>query len=64
MDNLASSTGDKVICAADFMGCRRLLLESWRDYLYDKMPVPEGWHKAYANGGLKGRTELINLFAS
>ncbi len=50
LDNLASSTGDKVICAADFMGCRRLLLEAWRDYLYDKMPVPEGWHKAYANG--------------
>jgi hypothetical protein len=50
LDNLASSTGDKIICAADFMGCRRLLLESWRDYLYDKMPVPEGWHEAYANG--------------
>ena len=50
LDNLASSTGNKIICAADFMGCRRLLLESWRDYLYDKMPVPDGWHKAYANG--------------
>jgi len=50
LDNLASSTGNKIICAADFMGCRRLLLESWRDYLYDKMPVPNGWHEAYANG--------------
>ena len=50
LDNLASSTGNKIICAADFMGCRRLLLESWRNYLYDKMPVPEGWHEAYANG--------------
>jgi len=50
LGNLASSTGNKIICAADFMGCRRLFLESWRDRLYREMPVPEGWHAAYANG--------------
>jgi len=26
--------------------------DTWRDYLYDKMPVLEGWHKAYANGDI------------
>ena len=50
LDDLASSAGSKVVCAADFMGCRRLLLESWRQRLYREMPVPEGWHDAYANG--------------
>jgi len=50
LDNLASETGHKIMCAADFMGRDRLLLESWRDYLYREMPVPDGWHEAYANG--------------
>jgi hypothetical protein len=50
LDNLASLTGNGIKCAADFMGRRRLLLESWRDRLYREMPVPEGWHEAYANG--------------
>jgi hypothetical protein len=28
----------------------RMLLEAQRKYLYEKMPVPEGWHEAYAEG--------------
>ena len=28
----------------------RMLLEARRRYLYEKMPVPEGWHSAYARG--------------
>lgn len=57
LDDLKSLTGRKVICAADFMGCRRLFLESWRERLYRKMPVPEGWHDAYACGDVKREGE-------
>ncbi len=40
----------KVICAADFMGRNRNLLEAERVLWYKKMPVPKGWHEAYARG--------------
>jgi predicted metallo-beta-lactamase superfamily hydrolase len=50
LDQLASTTGRRVLCAADFMDHPRCLLESRRVKLYKEMPVPEGWHKAYANG--------------
>ena len=40
----------KVICAADFMGCRRNLLEAERVSWYKKVPVPKWWHEAYARG--------------
>lgn len=49
LDDLSSMTGNKVICAADFMGCRRCPLEAWRQRLYREMPVPEGWHEAYSH---------------
>jgi hypothetical protein len=32
------------------MGRKPLLLEAWREELYERMPVPEGWHEAYAQG--------------
>jgi hypothetical protein len=50
LDNVSSLSGHKVICAADFMGRRRNLLEAERVLWYKKVPVPEGWHKAYACG--------------
>jgi len=50
LDRLSSETGHQVICAADFMGQPRRLLEARRKQLYEEMPVPEGWHKAYARG--------------
>jgi predicted metallo-beta-lactamase superfamily hydrolase len=50
LDRLSSETHRRVICAADFMGAPRCLLEAWREQLYVKMPVPSGWHKAYAWG--------------
>jgi hypothetical protein len=28
----------------------RCLLEARREQLYEEMPVPEGWHEAYARG--------------
>jgi predicted metallo-beta-lactamase superfamily hydrolase len=50
LDRLATATGKRVLCAADFMDHPRLLLEGRRAQLYKEMPVREGWHEAYANG--------------
>ena len=50
LDRLSSETGHRVICAADFMGRPHRLLEAWREQLYAEMPVPKGWHEAYARG--------------
>ena len=50
LDDMASVTGHKVICAADFMGLRRNLLEANRVWWYKKLPIAEGWHRAYARG--------------
>ncbi len=50
LDDLSASAGHRIFCAADYMGCRRLPLEAWRQRLYSEMPVPEGWHKAYSQG--------------
>jgi predicted metallo-beta-lactamase superfamily hydrolase len=52
---LSAKTGHKVVCAADFMGRRRMLLEAWRRRLYREMPVPSGWHEAYARGEVDTR---------
>ena len=50
LDRLLSETGHQVVCAADFMGQPRCLLEARRLQLYEEMPVPNGWHEAYACG--------------
>jgi len=50
LDYVSSLTGHKVVCAADFMGRRRNPLEAERVLWYKKLPVPEGWHEAYADG--------------
>ena len=50
LDRLSSETGHQVVCAADFVRRPRCLLEAWRLQLYEEMPVPKGWHKAYACG--------------
>ena len=50
LQELSAKTGHKVMCAADFMGRPRMLLEAWRRRLYREMPVPPGWHEAYACG--------------
>lgn len=47
---LSERTGNNVMCAADFMGLPRRLLEARRAELYEKHPVPQGWHEDYANG--------------
>ena len=64
LDHLASATGRCVICAADFMNHPRCLLESRRAQLYEEVPVPDGWHKSYANGNVDTstyQTLLISL---
>lgn len=50
LDKLSATVGKKVYCAADYMGQPRRLLEAERVQLYEKMPVPAGWHEAYAKG--------------
>ncbi|MGD8491037.1 MAG: hypothetical protein PVI68_18650 [Anaerolineae bacterium] len=50
LNRLSSEAGHRVVCAADFMGQPRCLLEARRAQLYDEMPVPDGWHAAYARG--------------
>jgi predicted metallo-beta-lactamase superfamily hydrolase len=50
LDRLSYTTGRRVLCAADFMARPRYLLEAQRVRLYEEMPVPEGWHEAYARG--------------
>jgi predicted metallo-beta-lactamase superfamily hydrolase len=50
LDRLSSETSGQVMCAADFMGRPRCLLEAQREALYEEMPVPPGWHEAYAQG--------------
>jgi hypothetical protein len=60
LDRVCSLSGGKVICAADFMGRRRRLLEAERVLWYKKVPVPKGWHEAYARG--KADTKAYQRF--
>ena len=48
LDKLSESVGTRIFCAADYMGLPRQLLEAQRVQLYERMPVPQGWHAAYA----------------
>jgi hypothetical protein len=50
LNELSAAVSKKVYCAADFMGTPRLLLEAKRVQLYERMPVPDGWHDDYAKG--------------
>lgn len=49
----------KVICAADFMGQVRNLLEAERVCWYKKMWVPKGWHEDYARGEASTRVYQV-----
>ena len=50
LDWVSSRADHRVVCAADFIGRNRNLLEAERVFWYRKMPVPNGWHEAYAHG--------------
>jgi len=56
--HVSSLSGRNVICAADFAGLRRNLLESERVLWYRKAPVPRGWHEAYAHGKVDTQSYL------
>ncbi len=47
---LSSETGKRIMCGADFMGQKRMLLEALRQELYQDMPVAKDWHERYAQG--------------
>lgn len=50
LKGVAGKVKNTVLCAAEFMGKEPELLETQRKILYDKMPVPRGWHEAYSKG--------------
>ncbi|HOW15040.1 hypothetical protein [Methanosarcina sp.] len=50
LKELAEKVESTVLCAAEFMGKEPELLEARRKILYEKLPVPRGWHEAYAKG--------------
>ncbi|WP_440948490.1 MBL fold metallo-hydrolase [Methanosarcina sp. T3] len=50
LKKLAGKVENTVLCAAEFMGKEPELLEARRKMLYEKLPVPRGWHEAYAKG--------------
>lgn len=56
LHRLQQKTENSIMCAADFMGLPRQLLEARRAELYEQHPVPEGWHENYANGRLEIRS--------
>lgn len=58
LEDLSSAVGKRVVCAADFMGRPRWLLEAQRRELYAAMPLRAGWHEDYARG-----TARIEAFA-
>jgi len=58
LEDLSSAVGKRVVCAADYMGRPRWLLEAQRRELYAAMPVRAGWHEGYARG-----TARIEAFA-
>jgi len=50
LENVCEEAGGNIMCAADYMEKPRFLLEAWRRDLYRELPVPHGWHNAYAEG--------------
>ena len=50
LQELSTTAGHRVFCAADYMGTSRRLLEAYRENLYEETPIPEGWHEAYTEG--------------
>ena len=63
LDHVSSLTAHKVVCAADFMGLHRHLLEAERVLWYKKLPVPQGWHEAYARGEIDVLSDWSNKVA-
>ncbi len=43
LDEVRKEVGDRVMCVADFIGSPRLLLEAWREVLYETIPTNRRW---------------------
>jgi hypothetical protein len=56
--SLSVAAGKQVLCAADYMGTRRLLFEARREEMYQNQPVAQDWHERYA----AGETGLIDQY--
>ncbi len=48
--DLSKKTGKRIICAAQFMNKKPILLEAYRRELYSELPVDPKWHEQYAKG--------------
>ena len=59
LEQLQQSTKHIVLCAAEFMDQPPILLEAWRPELYKWLPVPENWHKEYAEGKVDPNEYLV-----
>jgi len=59
LEQLKRSTKHTVLCAAEFMNQPPILLEAWRTELYKWLPVPENWHKEYAQGKADANEYLV-----
>ena len=62
LDTLSKIVGRRIYCAADYMKQPRKLFEAERLQLYEKIPVPDGWHDAYANGSVDPDDLLKGFF--
>ncbi len=50
LKKLDEASPNTVQCAAEYMRQPPLYLEAWRGWLYEELPVPEGWHEDYRLG--------------
>lgn len=50
LEKLSMAAGRPVLCAADYMGRDRMLMEAERESLYQRYPVAADWHEKYAKG--------------
>ncbi len=48
LEKLSTAAGRPVLCAADYMGKDRMLMEAERESLYQRFPVAADWHEDYA----------------
>jgi len=60
LERLSAETGGNVVSASKFMGRKPCILEAQREELYGRVPVPPGWHDAYARGKT-GFHEFIDM---
>jgi len=61
LDSLRACIGNRVMCAADYMGRPRLLLEAWRKILYEVIPIRNNWFIA---SNYRGFGEMLSRYGS